>query len=171
MIWQADKAWSDRFLPEIKCILGSVLLDVAEPADDALRNTDLIVLRLRAGQRIACRVRKHSYLSSYADEFTIRCTRPSGRDTEIDKLLDGWGDYLFYGFANAEETGLAAWLVGDLEVFRQWFAWYRRTLRDWPGEMRRNRDGSSKFMVFNVHEVDPRFILARKAQCPIRAAS
>jgi hypothetical protein len=162
MIWQADKVWSDRFLPEIKSILGRVLIDVAEPADDAQRNTDLITLTMRGGLRIACRVRKHRYLATYADEFTIRCTRPSGTETEIDKLLAGWGDYLFYGVANAEETALAAWFIGDLHVFREWFAWYRRTVHDWPGEIRENHDGSSKFIVFSVNDVDRRFVLARK---------
>jgi hypothetical protein len=162
MTWQADKTWSDRFLPEIKSILGTVLIDVAEPTDDALRNTDLITLTMRGGLRIACRVRKHRYLATYADEFTIRCSRPSGTETEIDKLLAGWGDYLFYGFADAQEVTLAAWFIGDLQIFREWFAWYRRTYHDWPGEMRRNHDGSSNFMVFGVHDVDRRFILARK---------
>jgi hypothetical protein len=162
MIWQADKAWSDRFVPEIKSILGTVLIDVAESDDDVTRNTDLITLTMRSGLRIACRVRKHRYLAAYADEFTIRCSRPSGTETEIDKLLAGWGDYLFYGFANADETALAAWFVGDLRVFREWFAWYLRVFNDWPGDLRHNRDGSSKFLVFGIHDVDRRFILARK---------
>ena len=162
MIWQADKAWSDRFIPEIKSILGTVLIDAAEADDDVMRNTDLITLTMRGGLRIACRVRKHRYLATYADEFTIRCSRPGGTETEIDKLLAGWGDYLFYGFANADETALAGWFVGDLQVFRDWFASYRRSFHDWPGDMRRNHDGSSKFLVFDIHEVDSRFVLARK---------
>ena len=95
--WQTDKLWSDRFVPEIKSALGQVLIDVADRDEDTLRNTDLITLKLRGGLRIACRIRKHEYLSRYADEFTLRCSRPSGAETEIDKLLSGWGDYLFYG--------------------------------------------------------------------------
>lgn len=170
MDWRDRKAWSDRFIPEIKSILGGLLIDVAEPADDSLRNTDLITLTMRGGLRIACRVRKHRYLATYADEFTLRCSVASGRETEIDKVLAGWGDYLFYGFANAEETALSTWVVGDLAVFREWFAWYRRTYHDWPGEMRRNHDGSSNFMVFGVHDVDRRFIVARK-ESPIPLAA
>jgi hypothetical protein len=162
MGWRSRKSWSDRFVPEIKSILGTVLIDVAETGDDALRNTDLITLTMRSGLRIACRVRRHPYLAAHGDEFTIRCSVVSGRETEIDKVLAGWGDYLFYGFANAAETALAAWFVGDLKVFREWFASYRRTFQDWPGEIRRNHDGGSKFLVFGIYDVDRRFILARK---------
>ena len=162
MIWKTDKAWSDRFIREIKSILGETLIDVAEPDDDALRNTDLITLTMRGGLRIACRVRKHRYLAGYGGEFTIRCSRPSGRDTEIDKLLAGWGDYLFYGFADERETSLAAWLVGDLAVFRQWFWWHLESFNQWPGQMHSNPDRSSDFLAFRLCDVDPRFVIARK---------
>jgi hypothetical protein len=162
VIWQSDKTWSDRFIGEIKSILGAVLISTAEPEDDALRNTDLITLTLRDGLRVACRVRKHCYLADYGDEFTIRCSRPSGNETEMDKVLAGWGDFLFYGFADEQEASLAAWLVGDLAVFRDWHRRYLATHQDWPGELRSNHDGSSAFMVFGVHDIDPHFVVARK---------
>jgi hypothetical protein len=159
--WETDKAWSDRFVPEIKSILGGVLIDAADPDDDALRNTDLITLTLRGGVRVACRIRKHHYLSKYGDEFTIRCSRPSGTETEIDKLLSGWGDYLFYGFADETESRLAAWLVGDLHVFRRWLHRYYQAYGESPGDMRRNHDGSSAFFAFGIYDVGRGFIVAQ----------
>jgi len=159
--WNDDKVWSDRFLPEIKAILGETLIATAEEDDDQLHNTDLITLRMPGAVRIACRIRKHAYLQRYADEFTIRCSRPSGNDTEIDKVLAGWGDYLFYGFASHRETELANWFIGDLNIFREWFSWYRRTFQDWPGEIKRNHDGSSAFLAFAVHDIAPEFVVRR----------
>jgi len=160
--WVNSKTWSDRFIPEIKRILGEHLIEVPEADEDTHHNTDLITLCLPAEVRIACRVRKFEYLQKYGSEFTLRCSRPSRRLTEMDKLLDGWGDYLFYGFADAEETALAAWLIGDLEVFRRWHKQYRATHQRWPGYLKRNPDGSSHFTAFGIHDVDPKFIVARK---------
>lgn len=119
--WTQDKKWSDKFLPVIKSILGQVLFRTAPQIEDAKRNTDLLVLR--AGDiRVACRVRRHQYLASYGHEFTLRASRASGAKTELSKVLDGWGDYMIYAFADEAETGLAQWVLGDLKVFRQWLA-------------------------------------------------
>lgn len=160
--WTTDKAWSDRFIPEIKRIVGEHLIAVPPVEEDMLRNTDLLSLALPGEVRIACRVRKHAYLEQYADEFTLRCSRPSGAATEIEKLLEGWGDYLFYGFAGADATELAAWLLADLSVFRRWVEWYPTVHGKWPGQLKSNRDGSSQFVSFKINDVFPEFVVARK---------
>ena len=98
--WKADKRWSDRFLPQIKQILGLHLIDEPPVEEDMRHNTDLIVLRLDA-VRVACRVRKYQYYLEYTDEFTVRERRPSGERTELAKIIQGWGDYMLYGFADA----------------------------------------------------------------------
>ncbi len=138
MNWRTDKAWSDRFAPESKRILGACLSDAGTTEEDQSQNTDLITMRLpgkppSGDLRIACRIRKHPYLKAYGDEFTLRCSRPRGTETEIDKLLAGWGGYLFYGFADAAQERLAAWLIGDLHVFRRWINGYVQQFGDWPG--------------------------------------
>ena len=46
--WKNDKRWSDRFLPEIKGIIGTHLITEPPYEEDAERNTDLMVLRLDA---------------------------------------------------------------------------------------------------------------------------
>lgn len=156
--WVEDKRWSDRFLPEIKRILGEHL--IAEPPieEDAERNTDLVVLRLDA-VRIACRVRKHKYLESYGDEFTIRAGRPSGQKTELTKIIEGWGDYFFYGFSDEQERFLAKWILGDLKAFRVHF---NRMLylgqKDWSEK--NNHDNSSSFFGFKAQNI-PKFLVAQ----------
>ena len=49
--WEEDKRWYDIFIPEIKSILGQLLIGEASVEDDQLKNTDLIVLELK-GYRI-----------------------------------------------------------------------------------------------------------------------
>lgn len=160
--WVKDKQWSDQFLSEVKAIVGATLIGEAPVEEDQERNTDLIVLKMDA-IRIACRIRRNSYLVAYADEFTVRAGRPRGAKTELTKIIEGWGDYVFYGFASADECRLAAWLVGDLNVFRLWFN--RQIVAcggEPPGSYKQNYDGSSSFAAFNVRELPDTFIVAHK---------
>ena len=62
-------------------------------------------------------VRKFKFSEAYPNEFTIRTVRPSGAQTELGKIIEGWGDYFFYGFADAQESGLFSWALCDLKVF------------------------------------------------------
>ncbi len=156
-----DWKWSDKFLPDIKRILGEYLIMAAPMEDDAERNTDLIVLKLDA-VRIGCRIRRNEYLSRYPCEFTIRAGRPSGVKTELTKITEGWGDYFFYGFANEEETGLSRWTIGNLKVFRLWFN--RQIVINHgllPGQPQKNGDKSSNFIAFNWNELPDEFIVGR----------
>jgi len=162
--WQKDKAWSDRFLPEIKRILGEHLIGEPPAEEDVLRNADLMVLRMEA-VRIGCRVRTHSYLERYPNEFTIRSVRPkTGNKTELSKILEGWGDYFFYGFSDVAEVYLAAWLLGDLKVFRLWFQRETANLppRRTPGQAKDNHDGKSSFLAFRVDDLPTEFVVARQ---------
>ena len=161
-MWQDDKRWSDRFLPEIKQILGLYLIDEPPIEEDMQRNADLTVLRLNA-VRVACRIRKYEYFLSYDDEITIREGRPSGMRTELSKIVQGWSDYMFYGFADKFEKHLHAWRLIDLGQFRLWFnrSLAKRDRNIYPGTCHHNRDGSSSFRAFNVNELDNDCIVAQ----------
>jgi len=153
--WENDKRWSDRFLPEIKRELGNFLMCEPKQEEDSLRNTDLIVIGFDS-VRIACRIRKHKYLSEYGDQFTIRAGRASGNKTELTKIVEGWGDYLFYGFCDEHENKLFHWKIIDLKVFRLWFN--RQIVRNQgvpPGDYKPNKDGKSKLAGFDVREMPP----------------
>lgn len=160
--WEADHGWADRYLPVVKRILGEHLIGVAPLEEDRLRNTDLIVLRLDA-IRVACRIRRHQYLGAYSEEFTLRSGRPHGTETELTKVVRGWGDYLFYGFAAAGGDGLAAWVLGDLDEFRLWFQ--RQLVLQGgvvPGTCHHNADGSSAFHAFALADLPSAFVVARQ---------
>jgi len=161
MNWETDKKWSDRFLPEIKRILGEYLISEPPIEEDAERNTDLMVLRLDA-IRIGCRVRKFQYHANYGNEFTIRAGRPSGVKTELQKIIEGWGDYFFYGFSDQDQVNLHAWVLADLNEFRLWYC--RQLARmdkgKVPGQGKNNTDGSSSFLAFKWADFPPSFIVA-----------
>jgi len=161
-MWRDDYQWSRRFLPEMKRVVGEHLIGEAPVEEDAERNTDLVVLKLEA-VRIACRVRKADCAVRYGHQFTIRCSRPSGVKTELAKVVEGWGDYLLYGFANDREDALLGWLLGDLRVFRLWWSSYLvKNHGDQPGRLIPNRDGSSEFRAFTIADLPPKFVVARK---------
>ncbi|NCC37700.1 MAG: hypothetical protein EOM24_37680 [Chloroflexia bacterium] len=166
--WQEDKRWSDRFLHEIKGHIGQALISEPPVEEDRDRNTDLVVLRLDA-IRIGCRVRKHDQIR-YRDEFTIRSGRPSGAKTELTKIIEGWGDYFFYGFADENESRLALWLIGDLKAFRIWHS-RQLAIRKGasPGFRKNNLDNSSSFHAFRWAEI-PGFVVAGNHQSISAAA-
>lgn len=162
--WKEQKRWSDKFLPEIKGILGMHLIGEPPHEEDAERNTDLMVLRMDA-VRIGCRVRRHNYLAQYGDEFTIRAGLRSGAKTELTKVIEGWGDYFFYGFCDAEGTHLARWTLADMRVFR--IEYMRMLARSEvgkaPGISKENTDGNTSFAAFRWDAFPRDFIVGSSA--------
>lgn len=158
---QHDFDWGRGFLPELKMIVGLNLIGEAPHEEDAERNTDLIVLKLDA-VRIACRIRRHKYLDGYGHQFTLRSGRPTGAKTELAKVVEGWGDYLLYGFADEHDHRLAAWALCDLRVFRGWY--FREVFAGRkPGESRTNGDGTA-FIAFSYGDLPDDFTVARVRQ-------
>lgn len=117
MSYSQDRQWSDRFIPDIRAKVGPLLLAPAPFEVDARQAADLIVLHAR-DMRIAARVRRHGYAHRYPFEFTIRAKRDSGQDTELKKLLDGFGDWMFYGHAAESAPIVERWMLIDLHVWR-----------------------------------------------------
>jgi hypothetical protein len=156
-IWEENKCWSDQYLDEIKPILGAHLIGEAPEAEDRHRNTDLIVLRMDP-VRIACRVRRPGY-EKYGDEFTIRSCVSGGGKTELTKIIEGWGDYFFYG--HGDNSGkLSSWNLCDLNVFRLWFNRFICSNGGLlPGISQANYDGS-KFRAFKFSELPSDFVVA-----------
>lgn len=112
-----NRNWSDRFLPEIKQLIGGHLLATAPDAFDHMQATDLMMLEAR-DMRVAARVRRPGFARRYPHQFTIRSAVASGRQTELSKIVNGKGDWMFYGHSNAAQTGLDAWWLIDLRAFR-----------------------------------------------------
>jgi len=150
--WKKDKAWSDKFIPKIRGILGQVFFSLPTIADDQMKNTDLICMDM-SGARIGCRVRKKIYLKQYPFQFTIRYSRPMGTSTEYQKIIDGWGDYFFYGFSNNAEDDFLMWIIGDLKIFRKAMSGGDM------GILRKNYDLSSDFKAFDWQSMPPNFFV------------
>jgi hypothetical protein len=89
-----DRKWSDTYIPELRRLIGPHLLAPSSLEQDTREAADLVVLRAR-DVTIACRVRRPKY-AMYRDQFTIRLHRATGTMTEYEKIIDGWGDWLFY---------------------------------------------------------------------------
>jgi hypothetical protein len=80
---------------------------------------------------VAVRLRRDGYAQRFADQFTIRYHRASGAKTELDKIIEGFGDWMFYG--HTDSTGLSAWMLVDLAVLRECSSASRRC---WIGQMK-----------------------------------
>jgi hypothetical protein len=151
--WKIDKAWSDRFMHEIKMILGLHLISESPEIEDQKHNTDLMVLRL-GGLRVGCRVRAYDMFLNpeYRQQFTIRYSRPSGNKTEYEKIMEGWGDYLFYGFAGQTNKSLILWSLIDLQIFRDAVHSQMAINGNYlPAKQQFNKDSSSTFLIFNFY--------------------
>ncbi len=155
-----EKKWSDQFIPEIQSILGRYFFQVASFEEDLNRNTDLVLdLSNLNGGRIALRIRRLKFLK-HGNEFTIRSAVLAGHKTELEKLLGGDGDYIFYGFGS-DSGELVRWFIGDLVVFRRWYLEYMKDNGGRiPGNKRHNAEGS-EFRVFAIADLPEDFIVAK----------
>lgn len=167
MGWKKDKTWSDPYLLIVKAICGLLFIGEASEDEDRERNTDLTVFSV-GGVRIAVRIRRHEYWlhtkpDNYRKEFTIRYSRPNGRKTEYQKILDGWGDFLFYGFALPKPPHLHGWGIVDLSLFRVWATIYRNEHGRDPGHKIQNVD-KTQGRAFYWSEIPQIAILATYSQ-------
>jgi hypothetical protein len=161
--YRTDRKWSDQFIPEIRRIVGEHLLVETPAAVDRTQAADLMVFSARS-LTVAARVRRHVYYARYATEFTVRAERDSGARSEHEKLIDGWGDWMLYAFADAQETALCAWMLLDLN------AWRAAVSRHAHGAIRlrcgqtRNGDGTG-FRWYDVRSFpsEPRLVIAHEA--------
>lgn len=112
-----DRRWSDRFIPEIKRIVGPHLMAVTPDEIDCNQAADLMVFTAR-DMKVAARVRRPGFANRYPYEFTVRARRDSGAETELSKIVNGWGDWMFYGHSNDAENGFAVWWLIDLHALR-----------------------------------------------------
>lgn len=163
--YSINRTWSDRFIPEISRIVGAHILTIAPDHLDRRNATDLLMLNGR-DLRIAARVRRHGYAERYPYDFTIRSRVPSGAQTELAKIVNGDGDWLFYGHANASETGFDLWWLIDLRAFRA--ALIRQSANGYPivsGD-RVNPDGTC-FKWFDIRSFpgEPKLVVATSGLC------
>jgi hypothetical protein len=139
-----DRKWSDIMIPQIKRLVGPWLLEESSFENDAQQATDLMILNAR-DKRIAARVRRPGYADRYPYEFTIRSQRDSGSKTELEKIINGFGDWMFYGHASSDNLICRWWLI-DLNSFRAGLIRDKAKLKF---ERRSNGDGTH-FYAFDL---------------------
>lgn len=150
MNYRENRSWSDKFIPHIRAIVGPCLLVPSSFEQDTEQAADLVVLKGR-NMDIAARVRRPGYLK-YRHEFTIRSKPLSGAKTELHKILEGWGDWLFYAHAADDEESLCHWMIVDLHEWRKSLL-YAGFSHGWGGvcEKRTNGDGT-EFLAFDIRK-------------------
>ena len=121
--YETDRAWSDQWLPRLRALIGPYLLGPSTFDQDTKQCADLVVLSAK-DMKIGCRVRRQFcadgriYAEAYPDQFTIRSGRSNGVQTELAKILEGWGDWFFYGHDNGRHRIDPWWLI-NLTIFRR----------------------------------------------------
>ncbi len=97
---------------------GCLSVAIADDLLDMRKNTDYVALmELGRTLHIAGRIRGYKYAAD--DEFTIRSSRPSGNDTELQKIKKGYGDYMLYCHKNKKGNGILKYLLIDLHLLRE----------------------------------------------------
>ncbi len=122
-----------------------VEIKIATDKEDKEENTDLKVLLLN-DLRIGVRLRQHEYFERYPDDITIRYERTHNK-TEHDKIMEGWGNYFFYGFANENKSNLVSWGIYDLDVYREYVNFRLKKSKNLDFKIKHNKDYSSDFLI------------------------
>lgn len=152
-----QRRWSDQFIPAIKKIVGPYLLEESNFDVDTKQAADLVVVRAK-NLTIAARIRRAVYYQNhnFRYQFTIRSVN-NGHKTELQKITDGFGDWMLYGFAASDsdnESKVAHWRLLDLDVFRASCIRKSYTVRRAD-----NGDGTA-FVAFDIPSFPPELIIA-----------
>ena len=152
---------TQKYLDEIMRFLGLTVFKQASFIEDTQQNTDIIMIESNR-IRYACRIRRFSYYKNYnfRNEFTIRSKTKYNKKTEIDKVLEGWGDFFIYGFENECCNGLQKITVSDLAVFR-------KVYNEKMGSYHNNHDGTG-FLSFRWDEFPSEFIVNKMEVEPVQ---
>ena len=107
---------------EVSRILQNVLgrpFRQATAVEDLFGDTDFVADETHDKPRleVAARLRSETYREIYPCSLLLRTGRPSGRKTELQKMLEGHGHFYFYGFRN-EARNITAWLLFNLDKAR-----------------------------------------------------
>jgi hypothetical protein len=173
MSYSNDRQWSDLLIPHMKHIIGPRLLDVSSFDVDTKEATDLIVFK--AGSvAISARVRKYSVWKRYPYDVTMRYSRPTGTETEFSKIMNGFGDWMFYGFADAETSArkpprepgvkyrIQYWSILDLEAFRYLWQYERNTLK----YTRQVNTDKTEFWAFDIRSMPSVLLKSNHIEIP-----
>jgi len=114
---------------------------------DTKYNADYIVYNGSFTFRIGSRIRRYkAYKNSFLD-ITIRTRSKYGHTTEYDKLRENHGNFLLYGFSNAEENDLVQFVIIDLRAFNLYID-HLLNIDDMP--IKKYNDDTTAFYSFDL---------------------
>lgn len=147
--YDKDITLEHRLADRIKTVLGGYFFTQTQWQDQH-EATDFAVFTAKP-VKVAVRLRRYEYLAKYGNEFTIRWTRPSGVDTEIDKIRLGLVDYMLYGFVDKKEEKLMQYAICDLAIFR--------AKEPAPYSIKVNAPPDSQLAIYRLSQLPSSFVL------------
>lgn len=149
-MFQEDYDWQDERFDQVLEILNKNKKGIKAQQSDVYRDQKHCsdaVIKMKDENKIydvSVRMRKNKYKKH--DDMTIRSTRATGSKTELEKLLNGEGDYYFYCWLNEDETEIEKyWIVRINDDFRNLLRVERREIE--------NYDDSTFFVFIKEYEL------------------
>lgn len=124
MTYASNLSWSERFLPELKAIFANEMIVPAPTLKDQREATDMMLITVRPGSTLGCRVRRPDAFAvdRYRGQITFRLSTRHGGRSEFAKIVDdGFCDWYLYAFGDSTSGRIFAYRFVDLAAFRQ--AW------------------------------------------------
>jgi len=121
MSWEDDYMWQltrrNKVEATIRYVAGDIInIEEANTHKDTKEATDYIV-KVSSGD-IACRIRREGYWPNPGD-FTIRVDRPSGAQTELEKIRNGFARWYLYAWDDELSARyFEYWVFVDLDAVR-----------------------------------------------------
>lgn len=125
MGWYEDKerdvakrrTWSESYNALVKSILGQVLFTEAPLEIDRYEASD-IIYKVSGRGDVGVRIRKPECFEKYRFDVTFRAENGRAKKTEIDKIIDGRGTWMFYAIAAPDNRTFLSWVLLDLNAWR-----------------------------------------------------
>lgn len=149
-----NKGWGELYDYEIRKIVGAELLKQTTLERDINEATDydlnyIVKDYILTGEDFRCNARMVRPQYHYCEPLsTFRCFAPSGLRVELHKILDGFGDWKFTGYATGKGLEIDPWWILDLHELRRLHAEYGDTI--WSRMDVVNEQDSKRF-----HTLDP----------------
>lgn len=144
----------EKFENSAKMILGLYFIG-RDIEKDLKEGTDFLTFTIKPFKS-AFRLRRFYAFLSWPNQFTIRWSLPSGHKTEHQKIMEGYVDYILYGFIDNKEEKVIKYFIGDLNVFRE--------INPKPIGIFDNDPPDSKLAVYKLSQLPPEFILKTVTQ-------
>ena len=146
--------WQSSYYPQIKSILienlGKIVnINIADQEQDMKRATDFVITM--TGGNVAVRIRRDGYYKFH--DFTLRSSKSSGYKTELQKIIEGYGDFYLYCWTVGDD--IKKWILVNLEKLRA------SGVLNNPRKEIANIDGESCFVAISLEEISDSIIAER----------